>query len=107
MILDLYNNNMTGELPMVVVEMPSLVHLPPWRKLLRRKYPAGSTAAGENLEYLAVSGNELGGAIPPEIGNLTKLKELYVGYFNSYTGGIPPEMGTCRSLCASTLLTAD
>ncbi|KMZ59162.1 hypothetical protein ZOSMA_6G00930 [Zostera marina] len=38
------------------------------------------------LEYLAVSENELGGFIPPEIGNLSLLQELYVGYYHVYSG---------------------
>nr|GEV48297.1 leucine-rich repeat receptor-like serine/threonine-protein kinase BAM1 [Tanacetum cinerariifolium] len=51
-----------------------------------------------NLEYLAVSGNELTGFIPPEIGNVTTLKELYLGYYNEYSGGIPPEIGKLKNL---------
>lgn len=51
-----------------------------------------------DLEHLAVSGNGLTGIIPPEIGNLTKLKELYIGYFNSFSGGIPPEIGRLSQL---------
>ncbi|URE03541.1 Receptor protein kinase CLAVATA1 [Musa troglodytarum] len=50
------------------------------------------------LEYLAISGNELGGPIPPEIGNLSALRELYIGYFNSYDGGVPPEIGNLSAL---------
>lgn len=50
------------------------------------------------LEYLALSGNELTGTIPPEIGNLTKLKELYIGYYNTFTGEIPKEIGNLSQL---------
>ncbi|GAB4848847.1 hypothetical protein Ancab_003641 [Ancistrocladus abbreviatus] len=96
-VLDLYNNNMTGELPMVVVEMPSLLHLHLGGNFFAGEIPP-EYGRWENLEYLAISGNELGGAIPPEIGNLTKLKELYIGYYNSYTGGIPPEIGNLSQL---------
>lgn len=50
------------------------------------------------IEYLALSGNELAGPIPPELGNLSTLKELYIGYYNSYTGGLPAELGNLSSL---------
>ncbi|KAC2527338.1 hypothetical protein FH972_027180 [Carpinus fangiana] len=36
--------------------------------------------------------------VPPEIGNLTKLQELYIGYYNNYKGRIPPEIGNLSSL---------
>lgn len=45
-----------------------------------------------------MSGNELQGPIPPEIGNLTKLRELYIGYYNTYDGGLPPEIGNLSEL---------
>lgn len=96
-ILDVYNNNFTGPLPLDVCQIPKLRHLH-----LGGNYFSGSipTEYGkwEHLEYLAVSGNELQGKIPPELANLTKLHELYVGYYNSYDGGIPPEIGNLSNL---------
>lgn len=50
------------------------------------------------IEYLALSGNELTGDIPSEIGNLTTLRQLYLGYFNSFSSGIPLEIGNLTSL---------
>jgi Leucine-rich repeat (LRR) protein len=50
------------------------------------------------IEYLALSGNELVGPIPPELGNLSTLKELYIGYYNSYAGGLPAELGNLSNL---------
>ncbi|KAG6489582.1 hypothetical protein ZIOFF_050857 [Zingiber officinale] len=50
------------------------------------------------LKYLALSGNELTGPIPLEIGNLTALRELYIGYYNSYQGSLPPEIGNLSAL---------
>ena len=37
-------------------------------------------------------------AIPLEIENLTKLRELYIGYYNNYEGRIPSEIGNLLSL---------
>ncbi|CAH1413189.1 unnamed protein product [Lactuca virosa] len=42
--------------------------------------------------------NELTGSIPPEIGNLTNLQQLYLGYYKGHTGGIPPKIGNLSSL---------
>ncbi|KAE8039170.1 hypothetical protein FH972_011608 [Carpinus fangiana] len=38
------------------------------------------------------------GAIPLEIGNLAKLRELYIGYYNNYEGRIPLETRNLSSL---------
>ncbi|KAI3442352.1 Protein kinase domain-containing protein [Psidium guajava] len=96
-VLDLYNNNMTGDLPVAVAEMPQLRHLHLGGNYFAGKIPP-EYGRWELLEYLAVSGNELVGAIPPEIGNLTTLRELYLGYYNSYDGGLPPEIGNLTEL---------
>ncbi|MBA0620323.1 hypothetical protein Godav_006067 [Gossypium davidsonii] len=96
-VLDLYNNNMTGDLPISVTDLPNLRHLHLGGNFFTGQIPA-SYGRWEHLEYLAVSGNELGGRIPPEIGNLKKLKELYIGYYNSFEGGLPPEIGNLSEL---------
>ena len=41
--------------------------------------------------------NQLGGAIPPELGELTRLQELYLGY-NLLSGEIPSELGQLSRL---------
>jgi len=41
-----------------------------------------------NLESLWLYGNQLSGAIPPQLGRLTKLYELYVSH-NQLSGCIP------------------
>jgi hypothetical protein len=38
------------------------------------------------------------GEIPAELGNLTTLRELYLGYFNSFIGEILPELGRLQAL---------
>ncbi|KAL3726303.1 hypothetical protein ACJRO7_031227 [Eucalyptus globulus] len=96
-VLDLYNNNMTGELPLTVVDLPSLRHLHLGGNFFAGKIPP-EYGRWQSLEYLAVSGNELEGAVPPEIGNLTSLRELYIGYYNTYDGGLPPEIGNLSEL---------
>ena len=41
---------------------------------------------------LDLSGNQLIGTIPPELGNLTNMRNLYLSW-NELTGSIPPELG--------------
>ncbi|XP_022751166.1 leucine-rich repeat receptor-like serine/threonine-protein kinase BAM1 [Durio zibethinus] len=96
-VLDLYNNNMTGDLPLSVTELPNLRHLHLGGNFFSGQIPS-SYGRWEHLEYLAVSGNELSGKIPPEIGNLTKLQQLYIGYYNSFESGLPPEIGNLSEL---------
>ncbi|KAI9091084.1 hypothetical protein K1719_028354 [Acacia pycnantha] len=36
--------------------------------------------------------------MPSKIGNLTKLREHYIGYYNAYDGGLPPEIGNLSEL---------
>ncbi|CAN6297621.1 unnamed protein product [Urochloa humidicola] len=97
-VLDLYNNNLTSAtLPLEVTRMPMLRHLHLGGNFFSGEIPP-EYGRWPRLQYLAVSGNELSGRIPPELGNLTSLRELYIGYYNSYTGGLPPELGNLTEL---------
>ncbi|WVZ09650.1 hypothetical protein V8G54_014180 [Vigna mungo] len=96
-VLDLYNNNMTGALPLAVAQMLNLRHLHLGGNFFSGRIPP-EYGRWPRLEYLAVSGNELDGKIPPEIGNLTSLRELYIGYYNTYEDAIPPEIGNLSEL---------
>ncbi|KAK1316654.1 hypothetical protein QJS10_CPA05g01641 [Acorus calamus] len=69
----------------------------PRRQLLHRHHPPGVRPVGAH-RVSPVSGNKLVGPIPPEIGNLSTLQQLYVSYFNSYDGGIPDEIGNLSNL---------
>ncbi|WVZ60717.1 hypothetical protein U9M48_010701 [Paspalum notatum var. saurae] len=97
-VLDLYNNNLTGAtLPLEVTRMPMLRHLHLGGNFFSGEIPP-EYGRWERMQYLAVSGNELSGRIPRELGNLTSLRELYIGYYNSYAGGLPPELGNLTQL---------
>ena len=50
-----------------------------------------------NLQELYLYGNQLSGEIPPELGNLANLQELYL-YGNQLSGEIPPELGNLANL---------
>jgi hypothetical protein len=55
-----------------------------------------------NLELLFLNSNQLTGEIPPEIGNLTNLHTLYLNN-NQLTGEIPPEIGNLTNLTSLNL----
>ena len=57
----------------------------------------GLGCAGENVQGLDLSNNQLSGVIPPELGNLSSLQGLDLGS-NQLSGGIPPELGNLSSL---------
>lgn len=62
----------------------------------------GVTVSGCNVIDIALPGNNLIGALPPEIGDLTLLEGLDLGA-NQLNGWIPPEIGNLSSLIALNL----
>jgi hypothetical protein len=57
----------------------------------------GVTCAGGHVTGVELSGNQLGGTIPSELGNLGELQRLGLAS-NGLTGGIPPELGELVNL---------
>ena len=57
----------------------------------------GEVYSVEDTDSLNLSGNQLTGSIPPEIGNLTNLTNLDL-HNNQLTGSIPPEIGNLTNL---------
>ncbi|PUZ59075.1 hypothetical protein GQ55_4G011900 [Panicum hallii var. hallii] len=96
-LIDMYNNNLSGPLPPFGASHARLRYLHLGGNYFNGSIPDsfGDLAA---LEYLGLNGNGLSGRVPPELARLTRLREMYIGYFNQYTGGVPPEFGDLRSL---------
>ncbi len=57
----------------------------------------GEVYSVEDTDSLSYWDNNLTGSIPPEIGNLTNLTYMNLGY-NQLTGSIPPEIGNLTNL---------
>ncbi len=57
----------------------------------------GITCMSGRVTRLVLSNNQLSGAIPPQIGNLTALEYLYL-FDNQLSGVIPPEIGNLTAL---------
>ncbi|KAG2608534.1 hypothetical protein PVAP13_4NG327100 [Panicum virgatum] len=96
-LVDVYNNNLSGPLPPFGASHARLRFLHLGGNYFNGSIPDsfGDLAA---LEYLGLNGNWLSGRVPPVLARLTRLREMYIGYFNQYTGGVPPEFGDLRSL---------
>ena len=53
---------------------------------------------GGRVTALHLGGNDLRGVIPPELGNLTQLRELWFGDGNNLTGELPSELSRLTEL---------
>ncbi|KAI5059455.1 hypothetical protein GOP47_0025774 [Adiantum capillus-veneris] len=96
-VLDAYNNNFTGILPLQISYLSHLRHLHLGGNFFDGSIPP-QYGALQNLTYLALSGNSLTGRIPVELGNLALLQELYLGYYNLFEAGIPSALGRLSEL---------
>ncbi|PSS19433.1 Receptor kinase-like protein Xa21, processed [Actinidia chinensis var. chinensis] len=120
-LLDLKYNQLTGSIPYAIFNMSSLQrvdltsnglygslpedicdHVSKLEGLflsLNRLYGRipSSLYKCRDLQYLSLSFNNFNGSIPREIGNLTMLKELYIGN-NDLKGVIPSEIGNLANL---------
>ncbi|KAK3189111.1 hypothetical protein Dsin_028672 [Dipteronia sinensis] len=97
LVLDVYDNEFNGSLPLGVTQLPKLKHLHLGGNYFSGKIPT-SYGGLDQLVYLHLGGNDLSGTIPGELGNLTSLQQLYLGYYNEFDGGIPSEFGKLINL---------
>ncbi|KAI5020859.1 hypothetical protein ZWY2020_045747 [Hordeum vulgare] len=86
----LSNNFLTGELPRGFLYLPALTTVE-----LQSNYLTGHLP--EDDSTLLLSGNQLAGGIPPEVGRLKRLLKLDLSG-NNLTGEVPGEIGECTSL---------
>ena len=82
------------KIPLFVAAMPLLCHL----HLRGNFFSSHIPSEYGTWQHLALSGNELANNIAPELGNLSALRELYIGYYNIYSDGILPEIGNLSNL---------
>jgi len=95
-LLGLWDNNLTGQLPPELGDLPQLQALWLEDNSLTGAIPP-ELGNLTQLQWLDLFDNSLTGEIPPELGNLTQLQRLGLGY-NSLTGEIPPELGNLTQL---------
>lgn len=92
-----YSNNFTGKLPEDLGGLSKLEYLDLRGSYFDGSIPAKSFKGLLGLRFLGLSGNYLTGQIPPEIGQLSLLKRLIIG-FNRFDGGLPAEIGNLSNL---------
>tara|TARA_R100000655_G_scaffold110038_1_gene167136 strand:+ start:4381 stop:8826 length:4446 start_codon:yes stop_codon:yes gene_type:complete len=90
-ILDLSNNQLTGEIPPEIGNLINLTSLKLGYNQLSGDIPIEIWSL-INLNYLSLTDNQLSGTIPSQIGNLVNLTALFLN-MNQLTGEIPPEIG--------------
>ncbi|KAJ0257955.1 Receptor-like protein kinase HSL1 [Hirschfeldia incana] len=94
--LNLYENDLEGELPESIALSPSLYELMIFGNRLSGELPR-ELGLNSPLKRLDVSDNGFSGELPPELCGKGELEELLV-LRNSFSGPIPEGFGECRSL---------
>ena len=87
--LSLGDNNLTGSIPGVLVELDSLVTLDLSGNALVGRIPWGMWELGR-LRNLVLDGNELEGLLPSSMGDMAGLRYLHIGD-NDFSGVFPRE----------------
>ena len=86
--LDLWLNNLEGELPPELGDLAALKRLSLPLNSLNGKLPS-ELGGLSSLEELILIGNKLTGEIPVQLGGLLNLEKLYLSVGNQYAGCIP------------------
>ncbi|GFP79750.1 receptor-like protein kinase hsl1 [Phtheirospermum japonicum] len=94
--LNLYENNLRGELPAVIADSPNLYELKLFQNQLSGKLPV-SLGKSSPLRWIDVSYNNFSGQLPENLCFNGALEELLM-IENSFSGGVPARLGECRSL---------
>ncbi|CAA0817858.1 Receptor-like protein kinase HSL1 [Striga hermonthica] len=94
--LNIYENNLRGELPAAIADSPNLYELRLFENQLSGALPPN---LGKNspLRWIDVSTNKFTGEIPEGLCAKGALEELLL-LDNSFSGGIPAALAECRSL---------
>ncbi|KAL8468113.1 hypothetical protein ACS0TY_031375 [Phlomoides rotata] len=94
--LNLYENNLRGELPDGIAKSPNLYELRLFQNQLSGKLPS-NLGESSPLRWIDVSTNNFSGQIPGKLCFNGALEELLL-IENSFSGEIPATLAECRSL---------
>ncbi|CDY34098.1 BnaA09g27240D [Brassica napus] len=94
--LNLYENNLEGEVPESLASSPNLYELRLFGNRFTGELPR-DLGRNSPLKWLDVSQNEFSGELPPELCGKGELEELLIIH-NSFSGPLPESLGDCRSL---------
>ncbi|KAL3617082.1 Serine/threonine-protein kinase hsl1 [Castilleja foliolosa] len=94
--INLYENDLRGELPIAIANSPNLYELRLFQNQLSGVLPP-NLGKSSPLRYIDVSTNNFTGRIPESLCSNGTLEELLL-LENSFTGEIPASLAECRSL---------
>ena len=100
--LNLYGNQLTGEIPVELAQLSQLRYLTLDNNQLTGEIPV-ELAQLSQLQRLYLHSNALNGPIPSWLVNLTELRELSL-WSNQLTGTIPPEVAPAQDQAALVVL---
>jgi len=95
-MINLYNNNLSGKIPVELADLSELTVLALAANDLNGNIPNQITNLTK-LTQLLLTANNLSGSIPDGIGKLVNLKRLYLSY-NQLDGEIPVEISKLNQL---------
>lgn len=95
-IIELYGNNLTGEIPSSIENLPNLIELCLTNNQVSGSIPESISQIG-SLEKLSLDSNELSGSIPESLSSLTNLTKISLGH-NQLSGMIPDTIGSLSAL---------
>ncbi|KAJ0944498.1 putative protein kinase RLK-Pelle-LRR-XI-1 family [Helianthus annuus] len=101
--LSLYGNNLTGKLPVSLINLTRLEYLSLSRNNLSGELPVTFTNL-THLKYLYLHDNNFSGNLPVSLANLVHLEHLILRK-NQLTGPIPPSYGSIVNLTVLDLST--
>ncbi|KAI3685923.1 hypothetical protein L1987_79592 [Smallanthus sonchifolius] len=94
--LQLFENELTGEIPPEIGDFKQLVNLSLYRNQLTGRLPQ-QLGSWSDFNFIDVSENFLTGQIPPNMCKNNKMTELLI-LENNFTGAIPASYADCKTL---------
>ena len=95
-IIELYGNNLVGDIPMTISDLPYLIELCLTSNLVSGVIPE-SISSITTLEKLSLDSNNLSGSIPESLSLLPNLSKISLGN-NQISGTIPNTIGNLLTL---------
>jgi len=94
--LNLFENNLVGNIPEAIGYSPNLSELKLFTNKLTGSLPS-NLGSFSGLQTLDIAGNRLSGTLPPDLCKQGKLQTLNI-FNNNFTGQLPLKYGACSNL---------
>jgi len=97
LFLDLYANNLSGEVPLSLYNLSSLISFQVGGNLLHGSIPADIGNKFPSMQILNLNNNHFAGIIPSSVSNLSNIKTLLLDG-NRLSGYVPATLGRLQAL---------